>query len=68
MWSYQGVEDTHRPRKDELSNNELEAFLRNIIKPSCLELDPTVQPFSAAYPPNPVSFLLGLCCIPFLFR
>ena len=45
MWVYQGAEDTNRLRKDELSNNELEAFLRNIIKTSCLESDLTGQPF-----------------------
>ena len=58
MWSYRGVEDINRLRKEELSSNELDTFLSNIIKSSCIELTPLILPFLATNPPVPVSFCL----------
>ena len=55
MCTYQGAQDEHRLRSEELSSNKLETCLRNIIKvkdDKAIELTPMVLPFSAQNPPT----------------
>ena len=45
MWEYKGAGDKTRLRKDELSSNEVDAFLRNIIKSAHCDSSLSVEPF-----------------------